>query len=100
MSVTETTTDDTQAGELVYRATEPAQMRLREEGDGAPVLEGRMMPYEEWTEVKSSVEGHFLERFAPGALGKTMKERAHRIRALFEHGLDFLGRQPIATIEA
>lgn len=93
-----TETDET-LGELVYRATDPAEMRMREEPDAPPVLEGRMMPYDEWTEVNSAVEGHFLERFAPGSLGKTMRERAHRIRALFEHGLDFLGRQPIATIE-
>ncbi len=86
-------------GEFVYRATEPEGMRFREEGDGAPVLEGRMMPYGEWTEVDSSVEGHFLERFAPGSLAKTLNERAARIRILFEHGLDFLGRQPIAAFE-
>lgn len=40
-----------------------------------------------------------MERFAPGALAKTMKERAARIRALFEHGRGFLHSQPIAEIE-
>jgi HK97 family phage prohead protease len=86
-------------GEFVYRATDPAAMRFREESDGGPVLEGRMMPYNEWTEIRSSVEGHFLERFAPGALAKTMSEQAARIRVLFEHGLDpLLGRQAIAEV--
>ena len=86
-------------GELVYRATDPETLLFRQEGDAPPILEGRMMPYDEWTEVNSSTEGHFLERFVPGSLAKTMQERAKRIRVLFEHGLDFLGRQPIATFD-
>ena len=97
MSTTETETE-TQP-ELAYRATDPEAMRFRDEADGAARLEGRMMPYGEWTHVRSTVEGTFMERFAPGSLAKTMRERGHRIRALFEHGLDFLGRQPIATID-
>lgn len=86
-------------GELVYRVNEdPGHVKLRaaDDGDGH-ILEGRMMPYDEWTEVRSSIEGHFLERFTPGALAKTMAERANRIRVMFEHGLDFLGRQSIAA---
>jgi HK97 family phage prohead protease len=75
-------------------------MSLRETAEGGAILEGRMMPYNEWTEVNSSIEGHFLERFAPGSLAKTMLERARRIRVLFEHGLDRLGKQPIATSDA
>ena len=86
-------------GELVYRASEPAALEFREEEGSAPVLEGRMMPYNEWTEVKSRVEGHFLERFAPRSLAKTMSERVDRIRVLFEHGLDVLGGQTIAAID-
>jgi HK97 family phage prohead protease len=60
-----------------------------------------MMPYGEWTEVNSLKEGHFLERFAPGALaGNAIPAMAKRIRVLFEHGLDtVLGRQAIAAIE-
>jgi hypothetical protein len=91
--------ENVNGGELVYRATEPAAMQLVEADDVAPMLEGRMMPYDEWTEIKSRVEGHFLERFSPGALAKTMAERSDRIRVLFEHGLDVLGGQTIAAIE-
>lgn len=47
-----------------------------------------------------SVEGHFLERFVPGSLAKTIRERKGKIRALFEHGLDLiLERQVIADID-
>jgi HK97 family phage prohead protease len=97
--MSETEVENVQGGEFAYRAIEPDAMHLREEGDGAPVLEGRMMPYGEWTEINSSVEGHFMERFAPGSLAKTMNEQASRIRVLLEHGLDRLGRQAIAAIE-
>jgi hypothetical protein len=53
-----------------------------------------MVPYGEWTEVRSSVEGHFLERFAAGSLGAALRERGARIRVLFQHGTDRLGRHP------
>lgn len=84
-------------GDLVYRAADLEQTSVREGEDGSHLLEGRMMPYGEWTEVNSVIEGHFMERFLPGSLTKTMQERASRIRALFQHGRDFLGRQPIAS---
>ena len=85
-------------GGLVIRNAEPAQ--LRHNASGGPTLEGRMVPYNEWTEINSSVEGHFLERFAPGALARTLGARARSIRVLFEHGNDnMLGRQPIASID-
>jgi HK97 family phage prohead protease len=86
-------------GELVYR--EAGAAILRAEADDAPaVLEGRMMPYGQWTEIRSRSEGHFLERFAPGALTKTLAEQASKIRVLFEHGLDVvIGKQAIAEVE-
>jgi len=99
MTETDEQVEQLNGGETVARASEPEAMRLTETEGAAPVLAGRMMPYDEWTEVQSSIEGHFLERFAPGALTKTMQEQASRIRALFEHGLGFLDKQPIAEIE-
>ena len=100
MSTTESEERETlSGGEYAYRATEPEATHLRDDENGSPILEGRMMPYNEWTEINSSVEGHFMERFSPGSLAKTMNERMSRIRVLFEHGLDRLGRQTIAGIE-
>jgi phage head maturation protease len=82
--------------------TDAAVMLFRDDagGDG-PILEGRMLPYNEWTEVKSRTEGHSLERFAPGSLASNaVAALAKRIRVLFEHGMDaVLGRQVIARIE-
>lgn len=99
--VEDETVESISGGELVYRAIGPAEMQFRDEGEAGSVIEGRMMPYDEWTEVNSSVEGHFLERFAPGSLAKTLVEQASRIRMLWEHGLDtMLGKQTIAAIES
>lgn len=102
METTDPPVEVVDAAELVYRVSSPAEMRYRDADDDetAAILEGRMMPYGEWTEVRSSVEGHFMERFAPGALAKTMREQKSRIRVMFEHGFDrMLGRQAIADIQ-
>lgn len=78
------------SAELVYRAGE----------DGAAdVLEGRMAPYGEWTEIRSAVEGHFIERLAPGSLAKTLVEKAGKLKVLFEHGFSrSLDRAPIGLV--
>jgi len=82
--------------EMFYRS---AEMAYRDDGGEAGIIEGRMVPYNAWTEVKSVFEGHFLERILPGALKKTFAERGHRMKVLFHHGLDSLGKQPIAKLE-
>lgn len=83
--------------ETAYRSAELAYRA--DDGEGHGVLEGRMVPYGTWTEIRSAVEGHFMERILPGALTKTLAERAAKLRVLFQHGRDFLGAQPIATLE-
>jgi HK97 family phage prohead protease len=58
----------------------------------------RFSPVGEWTEVNSSWEGNFMERFAPGAWTKTIRERADKIKALFQHGRDpQIGDKPIGS---
>lgn len=56
--------------------------------DQRPVLFGHFARFNEWTEIDSYFEGHFLERITPGAFKKTFKERADQIRVLFQHGRD------------
>jgi HK97 family phage prohead protease len=67
---------------------------------GGQILEGRAVPYLEWTEVASYSEGHFLEQWAPGALRHVIESGGvGRIKVLFEHGDDrMIGRQPIAKL--
>jgi HK97 family phage prohead protease len=70
-----------------------------EQNAGGELIEGRVMPYLEWTEIRSLDEGHFLERFFPGAFADQISKGIGRVRVLFEHGTDrLLGRQIIAKI--
>jgi HK97 family phage major capsid protein len=63
------------------RAMPPGSMT----GDGKTLF-GRLAPANEWAEIRSVREGHFLERHAPGAFTKTFKETTPKI--LFQHGRD------------
>lgn len=46
--------------------------------------------------VINSWEGNFVERIAPGAFGKTLKERGSKIKVLFNHGFDpSIGDKPL-----
>jgi len=48
----------------------------------------RFAPFDTWYEVDSVWEGRFLERIAPGAFTKTIRENGSRIKILFNHGND------------
>jgi len=84
--------------ETFYRS---AELAYREGEDGGPgVIEGRAVPYNVWTEIRSTIEGHFLERIKPGALAKTIAERSAKMRVLFEHGFSrTIDKSPIASLE-
>jgi len=74
---------------------------VRSADDGMPVLHGRGAVYDEWTEINSRTEGHFMERFASGAFTKTINEQGQRIRCLFNHGQDpSIGMKPLGPISA
>lgn len=85
--------------ETFYRS---AELAYRDGEDGQPgVLEGRMVPYDQWTEIRSIMEGHFLERIRQGALTKTLREQVAKMRVLFQHGFSrSLDQAPIAKIES
>lgn len=86
----------------IIRAVMPG-VELRDAGDGetGPVLFGHFARFNEWTEIRSMWEGEFMERFAPGAFKKTIRESQARMRVLFQHGQDpEVGDKPIAAITA
>jgi HK97 family phage prohead protease len=65
-----------------------------------PLLTGQFARFSEWTEINNSREGRFLERIAPGAFTRTMKQDRPRMRILFQHGADpMIGDKPIAALE-
>lgn len=81
----------------VYRQSSPDLLIFRDEDE--PVVEGRIVPYEQWSEVDSIIEGHFMERFARGSFTKTLLERVNEMRVYFEHGRSRLfDSQPIAVL--
>jgi HK97 family phage prohead protease len=61
---------------------------LRDGDDGSPVLTGHFAVFNQWTEIHSIFEGHFMERLVPGAFKKTFAENREQMRVLFQHGRD------------
>lgn len=66
--------------------SEPVE--LREEPEGKPMLRGRFTTFDDPYEVNSYIEGHFIERIAPGAFDRTVVESRKNIKVLFNHGQD------------
>ena len=78
-----------------YRALMPGP-ELRE--DAKPVMFGHFAEFETWTEINSMFEGRFLERVAPSAFAKTVRENRQNMRVLFHHGRDAIGVQVLGRI--
>ena len=77
----------------------PVGYELRQDGDGMPTLTGHLAVFDEWAEINSMAEGHFLERISPGAFTKTIKENLPRMRCLFNHGKDpVFAEKPLGPI--
>jgi HK97 family phage prohead protease len=78
----------------------PHGFEVRDDGDRPPVMVGHFARWNEWTEIDSIFEGHFMERIAPGAFKKTFDENGSRMRVLFQHGQDpQIGDKPLGTID-
>ncbi len=84
----------------LVRGVFPADLEVRADtDDGAPTLFGHFSVFDTWTEINSMWEGQFMERIAPGAFKKTMRENRDGMRVLFQHGKDpQIGDKPIASI--
>lgn len=85
----------------LFRAVMPGIELVRADGDGdsGPVMVGHFSVFNQWTEINSLWEGNFLERFAPGAFRKTIREQRDRMRVLFQHGMDMqIGDKPLGPI--
>lgn len=82
----------------VFRAL-PLGYEVRDDGEGMPTLVGHAAVFNQWTEIQSRSEGHFLERIAPSAFAKTISENRDRMRVLFQHGHDpAIGEKPLGPI--
>lgn len=77
----------------------PRGYELRADNGDMPTLVGSLAVFDEWTEINSRAEGHFLERIAPGAFDKTISENRDKMRVLFQHGSDpQIGDKPLGPI--
>ncbi len=85
--------------ETAHSARDRRPVRLVERSEeGRPTLTGHFAVFNTPTEINSLYEGHFIERFAPGAFKKTLRENKG-LRVLFQHGHDpELGDKPIADL--
>ncbi len=64
-----------------------------------PTLVGHFAVFDQWTEINSMYEGHFLERNAPGAFSKSIANDRARMQVTFNHGRDpSLGDQVLGDI--
>lgn len=91
--------------EFRYQDAFESLFSLREDSAAsAPILIGHFAVFDQWTEINSRFEGHFIERIAPTAFDKTFAENRRNMRVLFQHGKDpqigekILG--PIAELRA
>jgi hypothetical protein len=68
----------------LYRSTPP--MEIRSSDDGRLTLFGHFSVFDTPTTIDSAYEGRFVERIAPGAFTKTLKERGDQIKIMWNHG--------------
>jgi signal peptide peptidase SppA len=77
----------------------PGNCELRSANGKPAKLVGHLLVFNEWAEIDSLYEGHFMERNAPGCAAKTILENRDRMRALFHHGKDAqIGSKPLGPI--
>lgn len=85
---------------LVRALAEAPAITVRADSTDMPVLTGHFAVWNTWTEINSRFEGHFLERFTPTSMAKTLSEGKDKIRCLFQHGRDpQIGDKPLGVFD-
>jgi HK97 family phage prohead protease len=84
-------------------AIRSSALATRVAGRGPGTLFGFAARFNEWREVDDVRDGHFMERFAPGAFSRGIAEQRQQMKVTFRHGKDprFGHRSlgPILTLE-
>lgn len=86
----------------LYRGMFDRGVELRGDGDqvDGTTMFGHFAVFDTWTEIHSWFEGDFLERLAPGAFKRTMKNNRDQLRVTFDHGYHpRLGDEPLGPID-
>jgi HK97 family phage major capsid protein/HK97 family phage prohead protease len=77
-----------------------APVEARSDGDEMPTMIGHFSTFNDWYEVDSLFEGHFLERIGPRAFDKTISESRDQMKVLYDHGQDpQIGNKVLGSIE-
>jgi phage head maturation protease len=85
----------------IYRAAFPSLELIERSEEEAPILSMKFALFNRWTEIDSPFEGHFMERVAPGAFKKSIKENLAGIRAILSHGKDrSLGETVLGKVDS
>jgi HK97 family phage prohead protease len=73
----------------LVRAISGCEVRDAPAGDASPgTLVGYLAVFNQWSEINSQHEGHFMERMAPDAFDSTLATNRDRMRVTFNHGKD------------
>jgi HK97 family phage major capsid protein/HK97 family phage prohead protease len=68
---------------------------------GMPTMTGHFSTFNDWYEVDSYVEGHFLESIHPRAFDRTIRESRDQMKVLYDHGQDpQIGNKVLGSIES
>jgi phage head maturation protease len=85
----------------IFRAFQPSLEVIERDGGEPPSLNIKFALFDRWTEIDSAVEGHFMERVAPGAFKKTIRENLANVKVLLSHGKDpSLGMTVLGSIDS
>jgi HK97 family phage prohead protease len=91
---------DAPTTDLVRAIRESPEFRAVDESDSLGYLSGHVITWDDWYEVNSAYEGHFMETVARGATVKTITENRSAIKSLFDHGHDpELGNKVLGTFD-
>lgn len=72
--------------EGLFRAI--GDLEVRAGGDGPGTLVGHLAVFNQWSEINSIHEGHFMERLDPQAFNRTIQNNGSRMKVTFNHGKD------------
>jgi phage head maturation protease len=85
----------------IFRAFQPSLELIERDGGDPPSLNIKFAVFERWAEINSAFEGRFMERIAPGAFKKTIRENLSNIKVLLSHGKDpSLGMTVLGSIDS
>ena len=72
----------------LVRAIAGCEVRDAGGGSGPGTLIGYLAVFNQWSEINSAHEGHFMERLTPGAFNRTLAAGRGKVKVTFNHGKD------------